>query len=50
MLVGNWECYDPWNIGKTKTNSFYSEEREDHEEVVEKLFYEEIKFEVKYID
>ena len=35
---------------ESKTNSFYSGEREDHEEVMEKLFYEEIKFEVKYID
>lgn len=50
-----WECggcFGSWNTGRRKINRFFSppEERENHEDVVERLFYEETKFIIKYID
>lgn len=48
MLGEIWECSGEENREKKK--SLYSEGKEDHEWVVEELFYEEIKCRVKYID
>lgn len=36
MLVGTWECCDPWNIGRKKWTTSLKE-RENHEAAVEGL-------------
>lgn len=51
MLVGTWEYFDPENTGRRKTNSsFFQRKEKNHEGVMERLFYEETKVIVKYID